>query len=286
MGAAMNGREGDKEQLMGELGMVSRRINEGEGSLAAAERYIHELENAYLNMAINMVAVQEIRESYCRGHSDRVSHLGKEIASAMGLPQEEIDRLDIAARLHDLGRISIRRSILFKPAALTLEEWSEVHLHPARAVELLQVCDSLREVLPIIKGHHERYDGTGYPEGLKGDEIPLGSRILAVADAYDGMTSSRPYRRAMSGDEATEILRQGSGMQWDPQVVEVFLSCKCPGEASAIALAIGVKEHDGKTGVRDGKNIETQDHKCIQGWQMLPLLDNRDPQRSYKQRDM
>ncbi len=226
-----------KEQLKSELGEVRRNTTAYDRSSADIKRQMKEMEDGYVNLALNMVVTQEARESYHRGHSERVARLSTQIASAMGLPKEEVRRLETAARLHDLGRISIPTKILFKPATLTLGEWAEVQLHPLRAVELLRPCRSLRRVLPIVECHHERYDGGGYPNGYRGEEIPLLARILAVADAYDGMTSSRPYRASMSSVEAMDILEQGMGTQWDPQVVETFLGIMRPCEARIIHAA-------------------------------------------------
>lgn len=226
-----------EEQLETESGGLPLHSIESGNAVTELERHVKELEDGYVNLVLNMVVTQEARESYHRGHSERVARLSTQIASAMGLPKEEVRRLETAARLHDLGRISIPTKILFKPATLTLGEWAEVQLHPLRAVELLRPCRSLRRVLPIVECHHERYDGGGYPNGYRGEEIPLLARILAVADAYDGMTSSRPYRASMSSVEAMDILEQGMGTQWDPQVVETFLGIMRPCEARIIHAA-------------------------------------------------
>lgn len=222
------------EQLKTELGRVRRHSAENVMAVIELERRIKELDDGYVNLALNTVAIQETRESYHRGHSERVAKLSTRIASAMGLPEDEVRYLEIAARLHDLGRVSIPAKILFKPAALTIGEWAEVQLHPLRAVELLRPCRSLKKVLPVIECHHERFDGGGYPNGYKGEEIPLLARILAVADAYDGMTSSRPYRASMSSEEAMDILEQGMETQWDPEVIETFLGIMRPFEAQVI----------------------------------------------------
>lgn len=149
----------------------------------------------------------------------------------MNLSQEEREMLDIAARLHDIGKLAIRDEILLKPSVLTPSERAEVQRHPAKAVEILRFLDFLKDVLPNIEHHHEHYDGKGYPSSLKGEQIPLGARILAVADAYDALTSERPYRPAMSNGQVMETLKQGAGSQWDPIVVEAFLSALGPNSA-------------------------------------------------------
>jgi|GEM_PF-1828258 len=225
------------EALKNRPGEVRRHNADSGRAVEGLERRVKELEEGYVNMAMNMVVIQEARESYHRGHAQRVAKLSTKIASAMGLPAEEVMQLELAARLHDLGRISIPAKILFKPASLTIGEWAEVQLHPLRAVELLRPCRSLRKVLPVIECHHERFDGGGYPNGYKGEEIPLMARILAVADAYDGMTSLRPYRASMSSEEAMDILEQGMETQWDPEVVETFLGIMRPSGARVIHTA-------------------------------------------------
>ncbi|TET40632.1 MAG: HD domain-containing protein [Dehalococcoidia bacterium] len=190
---------------------------------AALERGKQELEDAYLKMARTLVLTLEARDPYTRGHSERVVQISRQIAFEMGLSQEEMRNIETAARLHDLGKIGIPDGILLKPSAITPSERVEIQLHPTRAVELLRFLAFLEGTLPVIEHHHERYNGGGYPNSLHGEETPMGARILAVADAYDAMTSARPYRPAMTSERAIEILRQGAGTQWDPDVVEAFL---------------------------------------------------------------
>jgi|GEM_PF-903291 len=190
----------------------------------ALDRGKRELESAYLNMARTLVLTLEARDPYTRGHSERVAQLARQIAFEMGLSHNELKNVETAARLHDLGKIGIPDAILLKPGSISPSERAEIQLHPIRAVELLRLLGFLDGVLPIVEGHHERYNGGGYPESRIGEETPLGARILAVADAYDAMTSTRPYRPPMSNEEAMQMLKEGSGKQWDPRVVEAFLS--------------------------------------------------------------
>ncbi len=190
-----------------------------------------QLERAYLEMAKTLAITLEARDPYTRGHSERVAQFVRQIAFQMNLSQEEREMLDIAAGLHDIGKLAISNEILLKPSVLTPSEGAEVQRHPTKAVEMLRFLDFLKDVLPNIEYHHERYDGKGYPSGLKGEQIPLGARILAVADAYDALTSERPYRPALSNGRAMETLKQGAGSQWDPIVVEAFLSALGPNSA-------------------------------------------------------
>jgi HD-GYP domain-containing protein (c-di-GMP phosphodiesterase class II) len=193
------------------------------GSSRALERSKDELEDAYLKMARTLVLTLEARDPYTRGHSERVAQLSRQIAYEMRLPPEQVKKIETAARLHDLGKIGIPDGILLKPDSLTPSERAEIQLHPTKTVDMLRHLGFLNGALPMIEGHHERYDGGGYPDGLAGEETPLGGRILAVADAYDAMTSARPYRPAMTSEQAIKILQEGAGSQWDPEVVEAFL---------------------------------------------------------------
>jgi hypothetical protein len=189
-------------------------------SLEAATR---RLEEAYLGMIRTLVLTLEARDSYTRGHSERVSQLVRQIGLELRLSPEEIQEIELAAKLHDISKIGIPDDILQKPGPLDTREKAEMELHPTRAVEILRFLDFLEPVLPIIEAHHEWYDGTGYPNGIKGEEIPLGARILAVADAYDAMASARRYRPPFDTAEIIEQFKQGAGVQWDPDVVKAML---------------------------------------------------------------
>lgn len=162
----------------------------------------------------------EIRDSYTRGHSERVAFFSKRIAQTMGLSSKEVEAIYIAGLLHDIGKIGIPDSILLKPGRLSKEEYEIIKLHPILSYELLKHVDVLKNSLPGIKYHHERWDGTGYPEGLKGKKIPLQARILAVADSFDAMTSDRIYRKGISKLEALKELKKLAGKHYDPEIVE------------------------------------------------------------------
>jgi len=165
----------------------------------------------------------EAKDPYTSGHSEEVTQFAIAIAGKMGLSNDEIEDLRVAALLHDIGKIGIPDSVLNKPARLTSAEFLMIKAHPAIAAEIVGKIEALAHLVPSIRHHHERWDGTGYPDGLKGKEIPLGARILAVADGFEAMTSERPYRRARTEEEALAELEKGAGTQWDPQVVEVFV---------------------------------------------------------------
>ena len=164
----------------------------------------------------------DLRDRETEGHSRRVTQLAEKLAKALGMTAEEIMHLRRGALLHDMGKIAIPDSILHKPDTLTDEEWVIMHKHPQLAYDMLHSVEYLRPALEIPLNHHEKWDGTGYPRGLKGEEIPLRARLFAVVDVWDALTSDRPYRKAWSEEEALNYIREQSGKHFDPQVVELF----------------------------------------------------------------
>ncbi len=182
-----------------------------------------DVDKIYLKVAKALAMAAETSEPYSYGHSERVARLATQIATQLGCPDELLRKVELAGILHDIGKIAIRDEILFKPARLTPAEFNEIKRHPNVAVEIIRPLDYFNDVSPLVEAHHEWYDGTGYPNRLKGEGIPLGARILAVADAYDAMTSPRPYRNRFSEEEALQLIRDGAGKQWDPKVVDALL---------------------------------------------------------------
>ena len=170
-----------------------------------------------------MADVIDRRDPYTAGHSIRVADLAARIAIEMGLPWEEVETIRAAARVHDLGKIEIDSIVLNKPGRLDDREWELMRRHPIVGAEIISRFPEFARGADYIRYHHERWDGKGYPYGLKGEEIPLGARIIAVADSYDAMTTDRPYRRALSRDVVVAELKRGAGVQWDPRVVAAFL---------------------------------------------------------------
>jgi len=165
----------------------------------------------------------DLKDHYTGGHVERTVHYATEVARKLNLPKEEVERIMQAAILHDLGKIGISESILLKKGKLTDKEFSEIRKHPQIAIDILRPIQSLQSLVPLIYYHHERWDGKGYSNGLKGEEIPIGARIIAISDVYEALTSDRPYRKAYSKEMAIKIIRGSLGSQFDPQVGDAFL---------------------------------------------------------------
>lgn len=193
-------------------------------------RTFQELQQAHANLILaydetieGWSRALDLRDRETEGHTQRVTELTVRLAQAMGLPPEQIVHIRRGALLHDIGKMGVPDAILFKEGSLTEEEWAIMRRHPQFAYEMLSEIDYLQPALDIPYCHHERWDGSGYPRGLKGEEIPLAARLFAVADVYDALTSDRPYRKAWSKEEALEYIRQQAGRQFDPQVAELFI---------------------------------------------------------------
>lgn len=171
----------------------------------------------------SLIAALEARDHYTRGHSEAVSSLVVEMAKRMNMSNEDIETIGIAGKLHDLGKIGVPDGILLKPGKLTKKEFDKVKEHPVMGVNILGNIGSLAQVIPAIRHHHERFDGKGYPDRIKGYEIPLWARMMAVADTYHALTSDRPYRDGMSQDKAISIIQDVKGTQLCPECVDIFI---------------------------------------------------------------
>ncbi len=182
-----------------------------------------ELEEAYLDTIKALARAIEMKDPYAEGHASRVADYALKVGEVMGLNEEDMRNLMYAALLHDIGRVGLRGAVLNKPYELTEEEIDYVKGYPASGASVLMQIDYLKDVAEVVLHHRERWDGRGYPSGLKGEEIPLLSRIIAVVDTYDAMISDRPYRKALSHREAVKKIKEGSGAEFDPRVVEAFL---------------------------------------------------------------
>ncbi len=181
------------------------------------------LEQAYMESIETLRYTVEAKDPYTRGHSDRVSEFSVLIGKYLGLSDEDLHTLKIGGLFHDIGKIGIPDSILLKPGKLTPDEYSEIKNHPSIGVHILSNAAIFRDIIPIVKHHHERYDGLGYPSKLKGEDIPYLARIAAVADTFDAMTSRRTYRDSLPLDVVKEEFEKNRRIQFDPQIADVFL---------------------------------------------------------------
>jgi len=193
------------------------------GAAIENARLYQDIKQGLLNTVEALAMAVDAKDSYTKGHSDRVVKYSLAIAKEMNLPKEEIEEIEISARLHDVGKIGVSGKILGKQTGLTEEEWNVIKKHPTTSVKILEPVDFSPEIVSCVLSHHERLDGKGYPNGISKDEIPLGASIIKVADAYDAMTSDRPYRKALSFEKAICELKKHSGTQFHPEVVEAFL---------------------------------------------------------------
>ena len=225
------------EGFYGWLGLVSFNMNDifrqGELQLLvslaeqlsvviANTNLYHDLELFIINMVKSLVFAIEAKDVYTRGHSERVSRLSMRMGKMLGMQGKELEDLRWASILHDIGKIGIPESILNKPGSLTDEEYEVIKEHPVKGFEILKPVDQLICSLPGILHHHERFDGKGYPSGLAGDQIPLAARIIAVADTFDAISSTRSYRSSKSYYKALTIVKEVAGSQLDPEIVSVF----------------------------------------------------------------
>ncbi|MDD5645087.1 MAG: HD-GYP domain-containing protein [bacterium] len=182
-----------------------------------------QIEKSSLNTLEVLAEALDARDHYTSGHSKRVTDFSVHIAEIMKLPHKEVEVIKQAGLLHDIGKIGIRDEILLKPGKLTRDEYELIKQHPLKGYKMLKGLSFLENALDCILYHHEQFDGTGYPEGLKGEDIPIGARIIHVADTVDAMTTERPYRKALTLETAIDELKKFKGVLFDPSVVEAFL---------------------------------------------------------------
>ena len=209
-----------------ELGRLTASFNEMSALITSQRdrlaRNAQELEEAYVSTVRVVAAAIDARDSYTLGHSTRVSDLAVALARELGGSGQEMEDIEIACLFHDVGKIKIPDAILHKTGRLDPAEWEEMKRHPEYGAEILGKAPSLRRFIPAVRHHHEWYDGSGYPDGLRGEAIPRAAAIISLADAYDAMTSDRPYRKAMTGDKALVTIRESSGKQFSPQLTSIF----------------------------------------------------------------
>lgn len=222
--AAFNHRKGL------EFGTIEAQLLNSLGTLLgihSSNRQLYREQAEFVaNVVRALVSAIDAKDPYTSGHSDRVSRVAVRIALEMRCSPKTVNTIYMAGLLHDVGKIGIDDNVLRKTGRLTEQEYEHIKLHPEMGYRILADLKQLSDVLPAVLHHHEQWDGAGYPHGLKGEETPLIARIMAVADAYDAMTSDRPYRQGMSDEKVDKIFRDGAGTQWDAEVVKAFFAAK------------------------------------------------------------
>ncbi len=225
----------DKALAYGRLMSYNRRLElENRAYQEELEEQVqlrtHELSEALAKLRVVHIDTVRIlsgsieeKDPYIRGHSNRCRIMAHHLAEALGYSARQLDMFDFGSLLHDIGKIAIDSRILNKPAPLNPDEMKLVQTHPLVGERIVSKVSYFSEIVPMIRWHHERWDGTGYPDGLKKTEIPLSARILSIVDAFDAMTSDRAYRLALSTERALGIIRDESGLQFDPEIVEAFI---------------------------------------------------------------
>lgn len=207
------------------------------------KRLLKQLQVTYVNTLKTLVSVLEAKDAYTRGHTERVASYAVAIATRLGLDEEHSRRVMFGALLHDIGKLGVMDSVVHKKGALDAEEWELLKAHPAIGAEIVEKMEFLDGVADTVRYHHESWDGRGYPEGLSGTDIPLGARIVAVADSFDAMTTDRSYRRALSVEQALGRLEAAAGTQFDADVVRVF-NRYIRGKGSELVLAAQPGDED------------------------------------------
>jgi putative nucleotidyltransferase with HDIG domain len=207
------GMHARQAQLIEELGESNERLAEANTQLRLVN----------VSFAAAMVRALDSRDRYTAGHSAAVAVYSRDIARALGLPKDDVTRIHLAALVHDIGKIGLRAELLEKNSALDDDEWAEMREHPAIGARILAEVEDYSDIALVVRSHHERWDGAGYPDGLSGHAIPRLARIIAVADSYNAMTSDRPYRAAMSTERAIQQLILGKGTQFEAAVIDAFV---------------------------------------------------------------
>jgi putative nucleotidyltransferase with HDIG domain len=212
--------EHSSDELLRLLGGIARQASV---ALERAQSY-ENLEDTFVSTIEALANALEANDEYTSSHARSITDMALKVASELGFDATALKRVELGALFHDIGKIGVPTSILLKPGPLTPEERKMIELHPELGERILEPIDRLADVRRIVRSCHERWDGDGYPDGKAGEEIPIESRIIFVCDAFHAMTTDRPYRKRLSVDEACRRLREGAGTQFDPAVVDVFLS--------------------------------------------------------------
>jgi response regulator RpfG family c-di-GMP phosphodiesterase len=231
-GLKLHRLEREQRELIKKLGIEYQKLQKREKLLDVVVRErTKELEESYQKLKaanrqalLGLAEAIEAKDAYTKGHCGRVAAYAMALAKECGYPDEGMESLEFASFLHDIGKIGIRDAVLLKPGPLDDDEWKHMRTHPVKGYEIASQIDMLKPTMPCIRNHHERWDGKGYPDGLKGAAIPLSARIVAIADAYDAMATDRPYKKAIPLEECERLLRKNAGIMYDPDLVEVFVA--------------------------------------------------------------
>jgi len=186
------------------------------------EESYHKLKAANRQALFGLAEAIEAKDPYTKGHCGRVAAYSLVLAQESGYPPDGLETLEFGAFLHDIGKIGIRDAVLLKPGPLDEEEWMHMRTHPDKGAEIANQIEMLRPIMPAVRNHHERFDGKGYPDGMKGNDIPMPARIVAIADAYDAMATDRPYKRGLPIEDCEALLRKNASTMYDPELVEIF----------------------------------------------------------------
>lgn len=221
---------GHGADVLCEFGSAEVRLLDSVGAILGVHHsnsaLFHRQSELFASSVRALSSAIDAKDPYTHGHSERVARVSVCLAQELGLDDEALNTVFLGGMLHDIGKIGVDDRVLNKPAALTAEEFEQVKQHPQLGYEILRGVRQLEKILPIVLHHHEAWDGSGYPHRLAGDQTPLLARVAAVADAFDAMSSDRPYRRGMDETTLDRIFREGAGSQWDPQVVAAFFACR------------------------------------------------------------
>ncbi|HDP24654.1 MAG TPA: HD domain-containing protein [Deltaproteobacteria bacterium] len=225
-----------------ELGALTRNFNEMSAQIAEQRgklnKYAQDLENAYVSIVKVMAAAIDARDSYTHGHSARVAQLSLLMGKNIGLSKDELAELEVACLFHDVGKIKTPDSILLKPGNLSPAEYKEMMQHVEYGASILSWAPSLVKYIPSTRHHHEWHNGKGYPDGLVGDKIPLFAAIIAISDTFDAITTDRPYRKALSREEALAEITRMSGIQFRPELVNIFIELMEKHRAHGVPLSV------------------------------------------------
>ncbi len=211
-----------------------------------------------LSSIASLVAALEARDAYTRGHSAEVARIASQMGALAGLEPETVTRLKISGELHDIGKIGVKDAVLLKPGKLTDEEFESIKQHPVTGANILRPIESFADIIDVVQHHHERFDGKGYPSGLKGEAIPFWARMIAVADTYNALTSDRPYRKGMPVDKALQIIREASNSQLCPDCVNLFFKCN-----NRWSLAGTIPATSFSLPLNDGFLLQHQQHSLL-----------------------